>query len=441
MKIDIIHPAHYRDDGTLVQAKAPWHRLDAYLPHLGPLLLAALTPSEHEVRVLEEYHHDVDLDSDADLVAISAQIMQYDRALTLAREFRRRGKKVVLGGYLPSMLPERLSGHFDAVVIGEGDEVWPRVLADAQAGTLAPVYRPARPVDLSQLPVPRYDLLSRWRLTAYPVQATRGCPFRCAFCSIARVFDGAYRKRPVELVVRDVEATRSRNINFCDDNLCEDVKYAGQLFDALAGAPIRWGTQTTINVARHPELLRKARAAGCRMMALGVETLDMVNLEGVDKTFHQVDEYAEGFRRLMDAGISPHALIIFGLPRDDRDTFQRTVDYLERLRVPIAQFFLMMPYPGTPNGERLLKDGLVFDESLAHLREPYVVFQPAQMSPDALRAGWWGALRSFYSLRSIARRVLWRGRRGGGSRWLELSQNLLYWAKIRRGVHPVYFGA
>jgi radical SAM superfamily enzyme YgiQ (UPF0313 family) len=438
MNIDVVHPGHYRDDGTLVQATRLRDRIDPYLPHLGPLLLAALTPARHQVRIVEEYHRAADPDTDAELIAISAQIMQFERAVDLSRRYRARGKRVVVGGYLPSMLPERCRGLFDAVVIGEGDEVWLDVIADAEAGRLRPEYRPARPVDLSRLPVPRYDLVDRWRVTAYPVQATRGCPFRCGYCSIASVWQGGYRKRPVDTVVRDVAATGSRNINFCDDNLCEDVKYAARLFDALAGMRLRWGTQTTINVARHDALLRKARDSGAVMMALGVETLEMKNLEAVDKQWSVVDRYTEAFERIADHGITPQALIIFGLPDDRPDVFDRTVRYLEKVRIPIAQFFLMTPYPGTPSGEQVFRAGRVFDDRLAHLREPYVVFRPEHMGADELRAGWWRALEEFYSLGSIARRVL---HPRTPNKLINLGQNLVYRAKIKRGVHPVYFGA
>ena len=438
MKIDIVHPAHYRDDGSLVQAGNWLGRLDAYLPHLGPLLLAALTPDRHEVRVVEEYHRAFDPDGDADLVAISGQIMQIRRARDIARQCRERGKKVVLGGYLPTLMPQEVEADFDAIVIGEGDEVWPRILEDVEHGRLDKVYRSPDPVDLTRLPVPRYDLISKGRLVAYPVQATRGCPFTCKYCSIAAKFKGGYRKRPIEQVVRDVEATGSRNLNFCDDNLCEDIKYTERLFDALAGRRLVWGTQTTINVARHPRLLAKARRAGCHLMALGVESLSVRNMEEVRKTFHRVDQYAEGFERIMDAGISPSALMIFGLPADDRDTFRRTVDYLRELKVPIALFFLLQPYPGTETGDQMWREEKVIDPDLSHLREPYVVFRHDDLSAKEIHDGWWRALEDFYSLRSIAQRVL-LGRRKNLA--FDLATNLLYWFKVRRGVHPVYFGA
>jgi len=438
VKIDIIHPAHYRNDGSLVQAKKWWHRLDGYLPHLGPPLMAALTPAHHSVRIVEEYHRDVDLDTDADVIGISAQIMQFDRAVDLSREFRKRGKKTIVGGYLPSMVPDRCQGLFDAIVVGEGDEMWPQAIADAERGALQPRYTATRPVDLTKLPVPRYDLIdSKLRHVIYPVQATRGCPFTCTYCSIAAVFKGGYRKRPIADIVRDVEATGSRDINFCDDNLCEDVKWIVKLFDALDGMKLRWGTQTTINVARHPKVLAAARKSGCHLMALGVETLNARNLEEVDKTFHAIDKYAEGFRAIMDAGIAPHALIIFGLPEDNTETFKRTVDYLEQLKVPIAQFFILTPYPGTAQGDKIHDSGTVFDDKLAHLREPYVVFEPNQLTPAQLHDGWWSALEDFYSLRSIARRIVLRKK--PNNLLVNLAQNIVYWSKVRRGVHPVFF--
>ena len=438
MKIDIIHPAHYRDDGSLVQSKKWYDRLGAYLPHLGPPLMAALTPDKHEVRLVDEYLEDIDLESDADVIALSGQIMQYDRCIDLSKQFRARGKKVVLGGYLPSMLPDRVEEFFDAIVIGEGDEIWPQVLHDIELGQLKPRYRSTKPPDLGHLPVPRYDLIKKDRVVVYPVQATRGCPFTCQYCSIAAVFDGMYRKRPVDQIVRDVAATGSRNINFCDDNLCEDVRFSDKLFTALKGAPIRWGTQTTINVARHPDLLKKARDSGCVLMALGVETFSAKNLEGVNKTFHAVDKYAESFQRIMDAGISPHALIIFGLPDDNADTFKRTVDYLKNLKVPITQFFILTPYPGSPTGDKLWRSEKVFDKNLSHLREPYVVFQPEQLTPAELHDGWWGAVEEFYSLRSIVQRVVLRRR--PLNLWVNLATNLYYWSKVKRGIHTVYFG-
>jgi radical SAM superfamily enzyme YgiQ (UPF0313 family) len=437
MKIDIVHPAHYRNDGSLVQAKKLVDRLGAYMPHLGPALLAALTPSHHQVRYVEEYIEDIDFNTDADVVAISAQIMQFKRSVDIAREFKRRGKTTVLGGFLPSLIPERVEGLFDAIVVGEGDESWPRLLDDIEHGCIKPRYDSTGPADISDLPIPRYDIFKRDRLVIYPVQATRGCPFTCSYCSIASVYNGSFRHRPVEHILRDIEATGSRNIYFCDDNLCEDVKFADRLFSAMAGCRHRWGTQTSINVSLHPALLSKARRAGCLSLALGIETLSVRNLEDVNKTFHAIDRYADGMRRIMDAGISPHALIIFGLPDDRPDTFKRTLDYLENLKIPVAQFFILTPYPGTPTGNKIWEENKVFDKDISHLREPYVVFQPDNLTPEQLHSGWWRTVKQFYSLRSIIKRVVASPNRNFLP---DMAINFYYWLKVKRGIHTVYFG-
>ncbi|UCE04633.1 MAG: radical SAM protein [bacterium] len=438
MKIDIIHPAHYSNDGTLVQAKRWIDRIGAYLPHLSPPLLAALTPEHHEVRIVEEYLEDIDFESDADVIAISGQMMQFDRCKDISTKFRAVGKITVLGGYLSSLVPDHVEGLFDAIVIGEGDELWPKILSDIKCGQLKNRYEQIKPVDINNLPVPRYDLIKKDRIVVYPVQATRGCPFKCEFCSIATIFSGRYKKRPINQILRDIEATKSHNINFCDDNLCEDIEFAYKLFTAMAGSKVRWGTQTTINVARYPKLLKKARESGCRLMALGVETISAKNLEEVNKTFQTIDKYAEGFQRIMDAGISPHALIMFGFPHDDEDTFKRTVDYLENLKIPIGQFFILMPYPGTSTGNQMLQEGKIINQQLSYHREPYVVFQPNQLTPQQLQDGWWSAIGRFYSLKSILKRVVLT--RKSNNFWINLATNLYYYTKVKRGIHPVYFG-
>lgn len=438
MIIDIIHPAHYNAAGELCQAKKWYNRLGVYLPHLGPALLAGLTPSEHEVRIVEEYLEDINYDTGAGVIAISAQIMQFQRAVDISLEFKKRGKTTILGGYLPTLVPEKVEPFFDSIVIGEADKIWEGILQDIKNQRLKKRYVGPAVRDLSALPVPRYDLIKKDRIVVYPVQATRGCPFQCNYCSIASLYKGDYRKRPVKDVLRDIEATGSKNINFCDDNLCEDFTYSEQLFEAITPLKIRWGTQTTIKVTGNAKLLEKARRSGCNMMALGVETLESQNLSEMQKTFQKIDKYAQAFKNLLEAGISPHALIIFGLPQDNKEIFHRTVDYLENLKIPIAQFFLFVPYPGTPVGEKMLKKGLVTDSDLSHYREPYVVYRPDNLSPEDLIAGWRDSLSRFYSLSSILKRVVLN--RKCSNYWLNFMTNMFYYWQVKRNIHPVYFG-
>lgn len=347
-KVLLVHSAHHAENGKLVRANRFIDLLTvANAAELALPLLAALTPEHIQVEKAEDYLEAIPFDTDAEVIGISAQVMTLSRAIELADEFRRRGKIVIMGGFLPSMHPEMVEDHVDALCIGEGDLIWPQMLEDIGKGELKKIYRSEAPVDVATMPVPRYDLIKRNRMVSYPVQATRGCPFTCEYCSIIQLYT-TYRLRPVAEVIRDIRAMPSRYIHFTDDNLMENRKYSKQLFRAMQPLKTIWGAQVTINVARDREMLRLAYAAGCRMLALGVESLNQNNLSAVAKDFNNVDSFAESFNTIQESGIGVHALIVFGMPNDTGDTFKQTVDYLEQHAVAITEFFIYTPYPATP---------------------------------------------------------------------------------------------
>lgn len=437
-KVLLVHSAHYGENGRLVQARSLLDRLTiGNVAELALPLLAAVTPSRIVVEKVEDYFDEMPFDTDADVVGISAQVMMIRRALELAREFRRRGKIVVMGGFLPTMHPEHVVEEVDALCMGEGDQVWPAMLEDVEAGTLKRIYRAPPGASIEGLPVPRYDLIRRDRFVSYPVQATRGCPFTCDYCSIIQFYERTYRQRPVSEIVRDIQATGSKVIHFVDDNLMENRRFSRELFRAMKDLGVWWGSQVTINVAKDPELLKEAYDAGCRFLAIGVESLSQRNLAGVSKDFNRVDDFARAFRTIQDAGIGVHALIMFGFPEDTRATFDETVAYLEEHGVAIAEFFIMTPYPRTPEGQRLASSGQVVDFDLDHYRESYVVFRHPNLSSVEIQQGYWRAMRRFYSIPGIFRRV-WRGT--FRDKISHLFFNFAYMIKIWRGIIPVYFG-
>lgn len=437
-KILFIHVAHYDSTGRLVQAKA-WHdRLfGVNVEKLGLLLLAACTPKDILVEKTEEYFADIDFSTDADVIALHAQVMQLSRAIDVVKEFRRCGKVVVIGGFLPTQHPEAIEAYVDALCMGEGELVWPVILQDIESGNLKKRYKAEQQVDVANLPVPRYDLVDRYRMVVYPVQATRGCPFTCEYCSIIQFFEKTYRCRPVEHIVRDIKATKSWQIYFTDDNMMENKVFAKDLFRAMKGLRVLWGTQTTINIAQDAELLQLAYQAGCRFVAVGVESLSQQNLNQVAKSFNKVDQFSEAFEKIHRSGIAVHALIVFGFPQDTAESFDQTIDYLEDNGVAIAEFFIFTPYPGTIAGKKVASEGGIVDDDLSHYRETYVVFRHPKMSEREILEGYWRALRRFYSLRSICKR-LWRGTYR--NKPYHLVANLYYWFKVKRGIVPVYFG-
>ena len=408
-KILLVHAAHHAEDGSLVKANKLIDLLTiANVAELALPLLAALTPGHIKVEMVDDYFEEIPLDTDAEVVGISAQVMTLSRAIEIAQKYRALGKIVIMGGFLPSMHPEKVQEYVDALCVGEGDLIWPQMLSDIESGNLESCYRSEAPVDISTMPVPRYDLIRKNRMRSYPVQATRGCPYRCEYCSIIQLYT-SYRLRPIEQVIRDIHAIPSKHIHFTDDNLMENKKYSKNLFRKMKGLKVTWGAQVTINVARDREMLRLAYAAGCRMLALGVETLNQDNLTGVDKKFTQVDSFDKSFNTIQEVGIGVHALIVFGMPNDNTQTFRATVDYLEQQAVAIAEFFIYTPYPATPEGRRIRAEGKIIDLDLNHYRESYVVFSHPHMTKEEIVDGYWYALRRFYSLRSIFSRI-WRGK-------------------------------
>src|SRR5262245_38357380 len=204
MRIVLIAPT------ALDMAGRPIKQRRVYLPGLTLQMLAAVTPSDVELHLVNETAESIPFDEPWDLVGLTGMGSGIVRAWQIADVFRRLGRKVVIGGIAASLAdPEWSLAHADSVVIGEAEELWPRVLRDAQAGKLQRLYRMEHPPDIKTLPLPRYDLMRKRKFGWWsPVQATRGCPFTCTFCSVTAFFGQGYRKRPVGEVVRDVRAAR-----------------------------------------------------------------------------------------------------------------------------------------------------------------------------------------------------------------------------------------
>lgn len=378
-----------------------------WFPRLSLPALAALTPPDVEVRIVDECVEGVDFDEPADLVGISLMTYMAPRGYEIAAAFRSRGTKVVLGGHHPSALPDEAIQHADAVVIGEAEETWPQVIADFKTGRLKKFYRSQARPSLVGLPRPRLDLLKREAyMTANCVQAGRGCPFNCDFCSVTNFFGNTFRLRPVEEVVAEVKALPGNHLFFVDDNIAGNKAYARRLFQALIPLGKKWASQSSLNLAEDPELLALAARSGCSGLFVGIETLSQAALEGVGKSFNRVQRYEECISRFHDHGILLDAGIIFGLDEDDESVFERTVEFLRRNRVGLALFNILTPLPGTALYQRLLREGRIFDRNWAHYDGRHVVFEPRHMTPEVLQEGFYWACHQFCSYRSILQRVL-----------------------------------
>lgn len=375
--------------------------------------LAALVPDSAgvQLRLVDGSVEDVPLDDPADMVAISVLTGCANEAYALADHYRARGATVVLGGVHVTNLPGEALAHADAVVLGNAERTWPRVLDDARSGRLRRVYRECDPqgTTLSGVPTPRWDLQRRSRyMIPYSLQATRGCRRTCDFCSVPTMWK-TYMRRPVADVIRDVRQARARHVAFNDVSLTDDPDYARELFSAMVPLRKKWGGLATVDLLKDPELLDLMARSGCCYLLFGFESEDPAILSSIHKGFNRVVDYAELMRAMHEHDISVQGCFVFGFDHDDPTVFARTVERVQELKIDIPRYSIYTAYPGTELYFRLLAEQRILTFNWDDYDTMHVVHQPARMSPDALYAGFKWAYEQTFTLKSILHRIPGRG--------------------------------
>jgi radical SAM superfamily enzyme YgiQ (UPF0313 family) len=413
-----------------------------FVPPVTGLHLAAITPAEHEVEVFHEQVRAVPVDDTPDLVALSFFSGFARRAYALADAYRARGVKVVAGGPHVSYWIDEALAHVDAVVVGEAESVWPQVLQDFARGAPARVYRgEARP--LVGLPTPRYDLLEDRFLVRRVLQATRGCPFTCSFCTVPDLNPG-FRVRPVGDVVRDIASSRfdtpwaDKVVWFWDDNLLVQRRWAKELLGAMRGLGRWWLTQASIDIVKDDDLLERMERSGCIGIFLGIESLNAADLRAVKKRQNKASEYAEAIAKLHDRGICVMAGFISGFDDQDEQEILRTADRLNAIGVDVPFLSILTPFRGTPLYDEHLRAGRILeDRDWPHYNGYNVAFRPARMSPSALLAAHRAMWRRAFSPALVGARLA-RGTRllSPGAMMLSAAMNGFYGLKRLTGNLP-----
>jgi radical SAM superfamily enzyme YgiQ (UPF0313 family) len=385
-----------------------WGELGFKFPSLSLAAIAAVTPPEWQVELGDENLRPLDPGCTPQLVGLTAMTPQAPRAYQLAASFRARGIPVVMGGFHASNLPQEALRHVDAVVIGEGDLVWPRLLDDLKKGQLQQVYRASDQLDMTNLPVARRDIFKdRGYLLTNTIQTTRGCPHECEFCSVTSFFGKTYRERPLDLVLVELEALRKTGsfVFFVDDNLIANRRYALALFAGMRDLGLKWLSHAPINFGQDPELLKAAGQAGCFGMFVGFESLNQQTLAALGKRTNQADSYLAQVRAIQDQGIGILGSFVLGCDGDTPAIFEPILRFCEAARLEAAIFPIMTPYPGTRVRERLEREGRITSNDWRDYDMGHVNFVPSGMSAAELQAGHDWLNGSFYSLSSMYRRV------------------------------------
>jgi len=333
---------------------------------LGLATLAALSPPDWEITIVDENVETIPLKPAADLIGVCGMGVQFPRQAELLRFYRSRGYRVVAGGSYASLCPERFKGLADVVVAGEAERIWPQFCADLAIGVPQALYQETETVALTDSPTPRFDLLKLERYSWASLQFSRGCPFRCEFCDIIVMFGRRPRVKSLEQVGRELDALRARGMRrvfFVDDNLIGNRPKAKTLLAFLAEYQARhdysfsFGTEASLNLARDVELIQLMVAAGFGWVFIGIETTDEESLKETKKTQNVGGDILADVRRMYTSGIDVLAGFIVGFDNDTLSTFDRQREFIMESGIQSAMVGLLHAMPRTPLHERLHKEG------------------------------------------------------------------------------------
>jgi radical SAM superfamily enzyme YgiQ (UPF0313 family) len=395
-------------------------------PGLGLYEIAALTPPSVDLRVVDEAVEDVPDDFAPDVVGISVEASTSPRAYALAERFRAARTTVVLGGVHVTLNPEEARRHADAIVVGEAQPTWPRLLEDFGRGGLQGTYRVPGLADLDAAPAPRRDLVAApQRHPPWVVLASRGCPFGCEFCALAACTRRAVRFREPAAVAEEIRGLPAGPVLFVDDNIYASAEAATRLFRALRPLRRRWVAESTWHIAFDREALLLARDSGCLGLFVGFDSIN--RQPGVAKVPGDgaEEKYIEAIGRIVASGIACDAAFVFGFDGDDESVFERTLRVVREGGANLTCFNVLVPYPGTPLFRRLEREGRITERDWSRYASPNVCFRPRRMSASRLYEGTLQAQKEWLSLPNVARTAALTTLRLGWARGLlALKMNL-----------------
>lgn len=406
MKILLVFP-EVQHGQTTIKDKGSWNAMLFGNPIITLPHIAAMTPKEHDIKIVNENYMNLDFNEDCDLVAITCYTMTAPRVYEIADEFRKRGKTVILGGYHPTAMPEEAKQHSDSVIKGMAEASWPKALKDFENGKLKPIYEKDHSFEPEDIPPIRRDLIQRNPMIG-AVQWTRGCQNRCEFCAISSFCERGVMRRPIKDVVKEIKEMPNRFIVFHDPHLTSHPRLAKELFKEMIKQKVnkRWLANGTTNVLLKcdNEFLDLARKAGCMEWFIGFESVSQKTLNKIKKTHNIVENYRKLINRLHQNNMLVQGGIIFGFDEDTPDVFDYTLDQIYSLGIDIVEINILTPYPGTPLFDRLEKDGRILTYDWSRYNQVDVVFQPKNMTVKELYEGARRVAKEFYNPPNVAAR-------------------------------------
>jgi radical SAM superfamily enzyme YgiQ (UPF0313 family) len=378
----------------------------AMLSPLALAIVAGLTPPRYSIRIVDEQLEEIPAGLTPGLVGITSLTNTSIRAFELADRYRAAGAKVVLGGPHASFAVEDCLEHADAVVVGEVEPVWERVLADYERGTLGGAYKTDVPYEFKTLPRPRWDLVRTDRIMSIPVEFSRGCPYSCEFCSAHKIFGHKMRYRDVDDIIDEIKSLPIHNLFFVDDNLTMGRARARELMEKLKPLRVSWTCLASIDIGRDKPMLELMADAGCMHIIVGFESLNENSLEATKKHHNQTEGYKEAISNIQAASIVVMASFVVGFDHDTLDECAKIEQFALDAPLPYIVISPLSCTPGTDLQERLVREGRWHGWMGDHEIGVFPQFDYVNFTSREVFRTFIETAHRMYSYEQIARRVL-----------------------------------
>lgn len=438
-KILLIQPSPYD------QTHKPVKKKRLYFVGLAMPLLAAMLPEDWEAEIVLEIIEDIPFDTDADLIGISTMGHGVIRSIDIAKAFRHKGKTVVLGGYMASIMAEEALKYCDAVVIGDGELVFKELIDDFEKGILKKVYERKIDNGIYSTPLPRFDLIVNKNIGDFlPVQAGRGCPNICSFCSVACLYKGSYIRKDMEEVLRDIRQVKDlgfKKFLLLDDNIFSDREYMMVLAKEIKKMNMKWMSQCDIRIGEDNELLKVLSESGCTALSFGLESISKDSLIAMNKGWANPSEYSRLINNIKSYGIEVSTEMVVGGEGDTIESIRATKNFIEENKISVPRFYILTPIPGTKFFKDIVSQGRLVNDNIYDYDGTEAVHKPANMTPDELTKAYWELYESVFTIKSIIKRNILRKDflRNPGKFLFYTLINLYYRYQIKQRITPNIF--